>query len=475
MAKIACTHPGKIGDALYALPAIRWLCERHGCQADFYTSEYCRPMEPLMRQQSCISDFIVPPGYTPQRYDCGVQPWQMPVPDGYDMVYHLGFRMTPERRLADWISETVGGPKGLPVHYELPPCDTGLTRPYVVVAPRGQSDYSETFRQICAKCSIDVVQIGGRGEAISGYGIDRTGEDFVTTASIIKGAVAFFGLMSSQLVLANGFQLPKIVPHNHQWDMRHVEWTPGNIYLAGPTSGEMLRCAGLGLSYSKCLEMDDYSRTNDFEHLDSIRRLLDGIDHRYEHPHRRWEYGMALAALRSIDARTVLDVGGGGSLFAPAAAWINADVTIVDPGECAGWVKAQSDRIGKSMRYIREEFTWLSVADQFDAVTCLSVIEHVENDELFLINMASKVADGGLLCLTTDFHPSGVAQCDGHLRTYSWEGMERLRAILVECGFTDHGGEPQYDRFTSQVNGYTFASLMMRKPRLTGLTDPIHK
>lgn len=463
--KIAVTHPGKIGDALYALPAIRWLCEQHQCQADFFTSEYCRPLLEFMRSQSCIDDAIIPPDYSPERYDCGVQPWQMPVPSGYDMVYHLGFKSTPERRLVDWMSETVGGPKGLPVRYDIPHVETGLDKPYVVLAARGQTDYSETFRQLCAKCPVDVVQIGGKGESIPGYGIDRTGDDLLTTCNIIRDSIAFYGLMSSQLVLANGFQLPKIVPHSHQWDMRHVEWMPGNIYLANPTADQMLRCAGLGVRYGKCLSESDYSVTNDFEHIDSIRRMMElgGITHRFEHPHRRWEYGMALAALRSIDARTVLDVGGGGSIFAPAAAWINSDVTIVDPGECKAWVAAQSARIGKPLKYIQQEFTPDSVDSQFDCVTCLSVIEHVENDEQFVIDMARKVTPGGLLILTTDFHPSGQPQCDGHLRTYNAQDMAHLRNLLTARGFIDHGWWPEYSGYTPEVNGYTFASLVMRR------------
>lgn len=464
MTRIACTHPGKIGDALYALPAIRWLCEKHGCQADFYTSEYCRPMEPLMRQQSCIADFIVPPDYSPDNCSCGVQPFQMPVPSGYEMVYHLGFRSTPERRLVDWISETVGGPKGLPVRYEFETRDAEAHRPYVVLAPRGETTYCDAFRRLCAISPIDVVQIGGAGEAIPGYGIDRTGEDFVTTCNLIRGASAFFGLMSSQLVLANGFRLPKVVPHSNQWDMRHLEWNPGNIYLTDPTAEQMLANAGLSAANNKCLSETDYVTTDSYQHVINIRHHLRGVQHRWEHPHRRWEYGLALSALRSIDARTVLDVGGGGSVFAPAAAWINAAVTIIDPGDCSTWVEAQSAAIGKPMTYIQKEFTGESIAGKFDAVTCLSVIEHVERDEEFLAGLVDKVSPGGLLCLTTDFHPSGETQCDGHLRTYNADGMNRLRGALTALGLRVHGQPPDYSDFAPHVNGYTFASLVMRAP-----------
>lgn len=460
--KIACTHPGKIGDALYALPAIRWLCEKHDCQADFYTSEYCRPLEPLMRQQSCIADFIVPSDYSPENCSCGVQPFQMPVPSGYDMVYHLGFRSTPERRLVDWMSETVGGPKGLPVRYEIDPIETGLDQPYVVIAPRGQTTYLDSFTDLARICPLDVVQIGGPGEAMPGYGIDRTGADFVTTANIIKGASAFFGLMSSQLALANGFRLPKVVPHSNQWDMRHLEWTPGNVYLVDPTAEQMLAHAGLTTVYNKCLAESDYETTDSYQHVANIRHHLRGVPHRWEHEHRRWEYGLTLSAIRSIDARTILDVGGGGSAFSPAAAWINAAVTIVDPGDCSTWVEAQANAIGKPMTYLQREFTPDTVEGQFDAVTCLSVIEHVEFPEGFVSDMADKVSPGGLLCLTTDFHPSGEAQCAGHLRTYNANGMERMRNMLAGRGFTIHGQAPDYSDFAPHVNGYTFASLVMR-------------
>jgi hypothetical protein len=63
----------------------------------------------------------------------------------------------------------------------------------------------------------------------------------LSTLSILSGAKGFVGLMSSQLVLANGFPYPRIAPHDgRSWDMRHVINTEYNHYPINPSVEQIL-------------------------------------------------------------------------------------------------------------------------------------------------------------------------------------------------------------------------------------------
>lgn len=250
MAKYAVTHPGKIGDALYTLPTIRYLAEKSGSPVDFYTSEYCLPIKELFEYQSCIDKFIVPEDYVIKGYDMGVQPYAVPVPRGaYDTVFHLGFRSIPNKRLDWWMAESVGiNPLELPpISYEIPPHNRHLITPYIVLAPRGETSYKSLFLDFMLQANqhgIGIVQIGAKGEFIGKcreLDSDYTGLNLLDTCGLIAGAKGFVGLMSAMLVLANGYPLPKVVPHNNKsWDMRHVVNSPSNFYMVDPDASELL-------------------------------------------------------------------------------------------------------------------------------------------------------------------------------------------------------------------------------------------
>ena len=74
-----------------------------------------------------------------------------------------------------------------------------------------------------------------KGEKV-GIGVDKTGVDMLDTLTLLAHSIGFVGLMSAQLVLANGFPIPRISPHdNIHWDMRHVINTSFNNYPINPT------------------------------------------------------------------------------------------------------------------------------------------------------------------------------------------------------------------------------------------------
>ncbi len=245
MRKIAVSMPGKIGDCLYALPATLELCRQYNATADFYTSEYCTPLKRLYEYQWCIDNLIVPEEYQIERMDMGIQPWHMPIPiSKYDQVYHLGFRRVPDETLHNFMARSVGLPINLPIAYDYPDIGT-QDEPYIVLAARGQTDYTDLFLEVIEKCPIRVIQIGGEGEAI-GYDLGITGTDMLETVSWIAKSKGFVGLMSSQLALANGFSIPKVAPHDgRSWDMRHAVYSPYNHYPVKPSAEEILGLLGL--------------------------------------------------------------------------------------------------------------------------------------------------------------------------------------------------------------------------------------
>lgn len=215
--------------------------------------------------------------------------------------------------------------------------------------------------------------------------------------------------------------------------------------------------------YCKTLDVRDYS-IQETTHAKNIAYMLENkVQHRFEHPHRAWEYGIVLNALRKNGARTVLDVGGGGSIFGPMCAWLDMDITQVDPGDCSHWVEQQKAAIGRDMTYKQLNFMEYVEDELFDAVTCISVMEHIPNDLEFFGKLLGHVKPGGILAITVDFHPSGTQLVSGHLRTYNAEAMAEFIELAIREGFAAFGDELDYSWRGADVNNYTFASLVLRK------------
>jgi len=90
--RILATFPGKIGDLIYTLPAISKLQIHFGCRIDYQISAYCKPALKLLKTQSYIGDVIIDESYRIMHTKYGCQPYKMNEPEGYDHIFHLGFR-----------------------------------------------------------------------------------------------------------------------------------------------------------------------------------------------------------------------------------------------------------------------------------------------------------------------------------------------------------------------------------------------
>lgn len=243
---IAVTHPGKIGDALYALPFARLMYGIHGEKIDFYTSEYCKPMQSLVEYQSYINRFIIPKEYVVERMDCGVQPWNMPVSGDYTYTFHCGFKSVPDTALHQFIAKQNGYDIPLAIKYEYPGNhflhmilqEHTKEKPYICIAPRGKSSFQHIFNEVADRTNAVII---GAKDDYTGHGIDMTGLSFLDTLSVLSKCDGFVGLMSSMLVLANGFNMPRIAIHDgRSWDMRHVIYTEYNHYPINPSVDDIV-------------------------------------------------------------------------------------------------------------------------------------------------------------------------------------------------------------------------------------------
>lgn len=91
-AEILVTAPGKLGDLIYSLPAVKALAAHYKRPVTFQTSEYCASLAPLLNEQTCIKSVIIDPAYKLEHTRFGCQPWRMSEPTGFGRIFHLGFR-----------------------------------------------------------------------------------------------------------------------------------------------------------------------------------------------------------------------------------------------------------------------------------------------------------------------------------------------------------------------------------------------
>ena len=178
-----------------------------------------------------------------------------------------------------------------------------------------------------------------------------------------------------------------------------------------------------------------------------------------QHPMRRWEYALALHAIRcwrvgaGDNPHHLLDVGGAGSPFLDCLRTIYpaTSLELVDP--------AVNHSIEAST--IRD--------DSYDVLTCLSVLEHVPKPKPFLKACARHLRPGGLMVLTVDYWDcEGPDTAHFHWMRERIYNRRSLTDVMTYCrealGLRRFGGA-DWTYFGNHVYDYSFASLVLRKDR----------
>lgn len=189
--------------------------------------------------------------------------------------------------------------------------------------------------------------------------------------------------------------------------------------------------------------------------FDVLRSKIYGITY---HHHRRWEYASAIKVLSELDVRSVLDIGGGGSLFAPLLALCGFEVTTLDSVGTVTHAVTQAGAIGLPIQVVQADFLTWDSSSQFDATVAVSTIEHVEDHFAFVRRMGDLARK--LVFLTTDFSSDGRQFVPHHLRTYSPEMLRQLAAELPDFKLY---GEPEWVDHGPHVADYNFASLCLKR------------
>jgi len=164
-------------------------------------------------------------------------------------------------------------------------------------------------------------------------------------------------------------------------------------------------------------------------------------------------WGGDTRGVQPLAGKAALDVGCGAGLLAEPLARLGARVTGVDAAaQNIAAAQAHAAASGLAITYTCGDVAKLGLTG-FDLVTALEVIEHVANKRAFVAALASALAPGGLLILST---PNRTAKSrallvEGAERlgliprgTHHWDDFitpEELREMLAEAGLAM--GPPQ--------------------------------
>lgn len=164
-------------------------------------------------------------------------------------------------------------------------------------------------------------------------------------------------------------------------------------------------------------------------------------------------WGGDIESAKPLAGKRALDVGCGAGLLCEPLARLGAEVTGVDAAaENVAAAKTHADGAGLSIDYRHGELGNLGFG-QFDLVTNMEVIEHVEDKAAFVAQLAAHLAADGLMVLSTPNRTLksrtllvGAAEAFGAVPkgTHHWDDFvtpDELRDLLEGAGLVM--GEPK--------------------------------
>lgn len=226
-------------------------------------------------------------------------------------------------------------------------------------------------------------------------------------------------------------------------------------------------------SFVKSLDPGDYadisSAVDAITHAVSILAKHDvRID--IGHPHRLWEYGSAFSVLQNMwDASQlprlkVLDVGSGCGALGPSLSYLaGLGITEAEPDPMFRYHRTACNLRLKELNKPSINVVAAGVEnlpqEEFDAVFCISVLEHVDRgiENQAWRNLMSRVKPNGVLFLTVDCVPDANRHYvfDNLRQTNYTPQMLAERASWIGEQFTPLG-KPDFEYHGSHVHDYTF-------------------
>lgn len=170
-------------------------------------------------------------------------------------------------------------------------------------------------------------------------------------------------------------------------------------------------------------------------------------------------FGLSDKTMTPFAGLRILDIGCGGGLISEPLCRLGAAVTGIDPGDRnIAIAKGHAEPQGLAIDYRVATVEQLAEAgEQFDAVVCLEVVEHVPDVPAFVKACASLVRPGGMMILST---------INRNLKSYA------LAIVAAEyvLGWLPRGTH-QWDRFiTPEELASHLAQAGMAAPHFKGFT-----
>ena len=233
---------------------------------------------------------------------------------------------------------------------------------------------------------------------------------------------------------------------------------------------------------SRSLRLEDYQElAKEAAFVDEIQAQA-GSPHPVhpQHAHRRWEYALAQRALKDTfgDRTNILvgDFGCGIGLWTPIALALGHQVKAYEIwayGDEEWFVMQQIENVTRGMN-LAPNFEMRHVAigslgdadRDFDAVYCISTLEHIQEERRAFDDLCKSVRPGGLLFLTMDFSnvESEVVMANNSFqRMYSERLLGRLAGYAKENGLGLLGGKSDWAYTVPLVHHYSFCSIAFTK------------
>ena len=182
---------------------------------------------------------------------------------------------------------------------------------------------------------------------------------------------------------------------------------------------------------------------------------------------RYWEYGSAVHLAeeytQSHKTATVLNVGSGWDGLSPTLAALD-DYNIT---ECEPDTTCRNDRLRVNEILVAENHKPIKILsnglfnlpeEKFDLVFCISVLEHVFDEQQAWYNLSQRVTLGGILFITVDVVDDATRPhaFDGaRVTNYTLDILKHRVSMIKERGF-ETIGEPDYEWHGIHVYDYNF-------------------